>query len=473
MNQLNGQDSFFYYLESQYSPLHLTQVNVYRRSGPKRRLSFDEIRAHFSERLSSIGVFHRKIMPVPLALDNPYWVDADNVDLDSHLFHIRLPTPGGVEELLGILPVIIERPLDPARPVWEAFFIDGLDTFLDYPKGSFALVIKVHHAAMDGAAGNELNHVLHDMTPKGDISFETATPKKAPVPTSGQMACSAALNWMMKPAQLYWKMTQTAFSVLLSPKKTTRAGRDIHVPKSRFNDKVSLTRIVRARVFNMDEVKSIRATIPGVTINDVLLTICGGFLRRYMLASGDLPEEPLVAALPVNARTAATMNAVGNYISVMRSPFGTHIENPIERLRWVTRATTKAKEDAEQIKLKEISGMVNAMPTLPIALISQLFGFFRLGRAGPALCNCVITNVPPLRDRFYLKGALLDVIVGPGPILDGMGLIISAITCNNKMGVTFTSCREMIPDPTFASECLRDAYKDLREATGVEEILET
>ena len=171
MKQLSPLDSIFVYNEQPNSPLHISPITIYDPSTAENGVvSFDDVLETFRSRLQLSPVFRRKLVRVPFNLDSPYWVEAKNFDLEFHVRHQALPRPGNMRQLNNLLARLHSRPIDLTRPPWEAYLIEGLDSIDGFPRGCFALYLKIHHSAIDGATGNQIIEALHDLTPEpGDF----------------------------------------------------------------------------------------------------------------------------------------------------------------------------------------------------------------------------------------------------------------------------------------------------------------
>ena len=211
-----------------------------------------------------------------------------------------------------------------------------------------------------------------------------------------------------------------------------------------------------------------RKAVAGATVNDVVLTISGGALRDYLQSKNELPEESLIAMAPINTRRPEEAKVAGNILSMMFVPFHTDIEDPLARLRAVTEATTGAKETRHAVSARQMTDITQHIPSATTALAGKLITSLGLGHRAMRLCNCTITNVPGPQQPLYLNGAKLIKSTGCGPVLDGMGLIITAISYNGEIVFSFTGCRAITPDPELLSACTRRAYRQLKKAVAEE-----
>jgi WS/DGAT/MGAT family acyltransferase len=237
------------------------------------------------------------------------------------------------------------------------------------------------------------------------------------------------------------------------------------VPRTRFNRPVTAHRAIGFERFSLDEVRAMKNEVPGATVNDVALTICGGALRRYLDAKGELPGQPLMAMAPINTRKDRRDYKMGNQVSAMFVPIGTHLEDPLERLQVVRDATHSAKQMTNAVGAELMTRYGEFVPAALSNLAQRLTAeYARANRMAPAF-NCSITNVPGPQVPLYMMGCRLITTLGYGPVVHNMGLIIPISSYCGEFTVSFTSCREMIPDPDFFMACLRESFDATRRAT--------
>jgi hypothetical protein len=343
--------------------------------------------------------------------------------------HIALPQPGDWRQLCIQASRIHARALDLNRPLWEIYVIEGLDSISDLPPGSFALLTKIHHSAIAVESRNEFIELLHDTTrrPPKDAPPEPWFPERAPGAMS--LLCRAGLHLMFSPARLLnpWLRAMPAMAAF---------ARDVMQPEhamtaTRFNSVVSSHRVFDTRRFMREELECIRSLSEGASINDAVLAVCAGGLRRYLAAHAELPRADLSAIVPLSLEGEA-----GGPAASRRIGLGTHIEDPVQRLAWICGQTSAPP------------------PAVPAAL--------------PALACCTITHVPGPAQPVYLHGARMSYCSAILPIADGMGLVFAVTDYDGRIVVSPTSCRELIPDPQAFTQCVRDSFQEyLALARGV------
>ena len=220
-------------------------------------------------------MFRQRLVRVPLDLDHPYWIEDPDFDLEFHVRHIALPQPGDWRQLCIQVARLVSRPLDLDRPLWELYVIEGLDNVVGVPAGSFALVTKVHHAAIDGMSGMEMTTAIHDDSPTAAPPTPSGSWRPGTVPRPGELLWRAGVNNATRPAhagrvmaravpQLGRLARQLRRGTISSPPTT--------IPRTRWSGPVTAHRVFDAIRLELDDLRTIKQTVPGATINDVVLT---------------------------------------------------------------------------------------------------------------------------------------------------------------------------------------------------------
>jgi WS/DGAT/MGAT family acyltransferase len=324
----------FLHAEIDGLPQHIGGVSIYDQStAPGGKVRFKQILAMLESRLHLSPIFRRKLAFVPYGLGRPYWVEDPDFDLEYHVRHIALPKPGDWRQLCILSARLHSVPLRRDKPMWEMYVIEGLNNVEGYPPGCFALLLKVHHCAMDGATGTQFMNIVHDLTP------ETSDPGKPPPwiverLSTPRMLARAYFDMWKKPGQVV-DFVQQAVPAFLRIRRGYREER-FHAleerQKTRFQGKISRHRVVDARKFDFEEVRAIKNTQEGATINDVMLTIVSGGLRKYLDSKGELPEQSLVTGCPIDVRSPEERASGGNMVGFMNLSLRSDITDPAERL---------------------------------------------------------------------------------------------------------------------------------------------
>jgi len=237
------------------------------------------------------------------------------------------------------------------------------------------------------------------------------------------------------------------------------------VPVTRFNSSVSPQKMFGAKAFRLDELKAIRKAVPDSTINDVVLAICAGGLRRYLEHHGELPDESLIAWVPINARQGggSDPDAPRNNVTSMTVPIRTDVEDAVERLTLIQQVTRKSKEAKSGVSARLMTDLSKHVPAATQVLASRLV--LRAGMTS-SMCNLFISNVPGPQVPLYMNGAKQVGAYGLAPLVNGMGLFIATPSYNGEITFNVISTREIMPDVDFFVECIEKSVNDLKKATA-------
>ena len=469
MQQLSGQDAMFLHAELDGLPQHIGGVSIYDQStAPGGKVRFKQILSMLESRLHLSPIFRRKLALVPYGLGRPYWTEDPDFDIEYHVRHIALPKPGDWRQLCILAARIHATPLRRDKPMWEIYIIEGLNNIEGIPPNCFALLMKVHHCAMDGATGTQFMNIMHD------LSNEIRDPGKAPPwlverPSTMGMLTRAYLDMWRKPGQLLDIVKQAGPAFMrIRRGKEEESFRSLGTkPKTRFQGKISRHRVVEARNFEFADIRDIKNTQPGTTVNDVMLTIVAGGLRKYLESKGELPAQGLVTGCPIDVRSAEERSAGGNMVGFMNVGLRTDIEDPIERMLAVHTETKSAKAYAQALGPRFAVDLTDVMPGNVLSLAIRTASATGLAEAS-TMFNTIVTNVPGAPFKLYLCGAELVRSFSLGPLLPNVGLFhIVYSTVHKKEGtvtLSFTACRDMLPDPAFYADCLQASFEELKRA---------
>ncbi len=467
LKQLTGLDTMFLFLEKTRTPLEVSTIQIYDPStAPGGTVRFKEILATFESRLERSKVFRRKLLKVPFSLDHPYWVEDKDFDIEYHVRHIALPRPGDWRQLMIQISRLQSQHLDHSRPLWEAYMIEGLDNVKGVPRGSFALFMKMHHATIDGASGKEIQKAIHDLEPaKIDLAeHQPPGPRDLPEPpgTWGLLARS--------PVSYLKNSTKLVLGVASAAPRLVKAGLEkrkkpgAEIPKSIFNvGRASANRVIDGRFYDLAEVKAISRAVPNTKINDVVLTVISGAMRKYLKAKGHLPDKSLVTAVPLDIRKDGKHQGHDNMVSTMNVSLHSDIADPVRRMHAIHDSARGSKAMTEIIGAGTLTELPMNLPA-PIAKALLPATTELMARQGITPFNTLITNVAGIQQPLYLAGAEMIGLMGIIPVVDQMGLTHSVFSYNGKISISFTGCREMLPDPEFYVQCVDESYTELREA---------
>lgn len=468
MQQLSGLDAAFLYLETANVPMHIGSLAIYDPStAPGGKVGFKDILRYFEQRLHKARAFRQRVVRVPLGADHPYWIEDPDFDLEFHLRHIALPKPGDWRQLCIQTARLHARPLDLQRPLWEAWVIEGLDNVAGVPAGSFALMTKFHHAAVDGVSAAKIAAAFHDLTPDAVAAGADTSWRPEHHPAGVTLLARALLSKVRAPLDLGALVVRNAPAVarLGAGLVSGQLKMNADVPRTRFNGAVSPHRVFDGRNFSLDEVRAIKNAVEGATINDVMVSVCGGALRAYLQSKKELPSRSLIAMAPVSARTQAKSGAAGNMVSTLRLPVRSDIADPLARLEAVREESINAKKVVGAMGATLAAEAAQFLPSMSSGILAQAYGRWGLSERLPLLFNTVITNVPGVQVPLYSMGSKMVANFGLGPVIHGLGLFQPVISYNGQISVSAISCREMMPDPGFYCDCLEESFSALRAVT--------
>lgn len=477
LEQLSPLDASFLYLENERVANHIGGLYIYDQSTvPGGMLGFKDILRYMESRLPLAPRFRQKVQRVPLGLDHPYWVDDDRFDLEYHVRHVALPRPGDWRQLNILVSRVMDRPLDLNRPLWTLHIIEGLDNVEGVPPGSFAMVSRMHHAAIDGTSGMAMNLALHETEP-GPSTPPTIpwTPAKAPNPLD--LAIRAHMNNIAQPFRFMRVMAESmpASARLLTvlPEEHFSIPNPIgEVPHTRFSGAISGHRMIDGISLPLDDLKAIKDAVPGATVNDVVLTLGGGALRHYLDDKNELPDQPLITLAPISVRgqdnrtNGMTGMAAhpGSQITGMLASLGTDVADPLKRFAAVHGSTLNAKELTHAIGAKLMTDYSQFIPAATTGLAARLFSQLGLATGLRPLFNTVMTNVPGPQMPLYLAGAKMVSQWGLGTVQDGLGLSHSIVSYDGNLTICAVSDRTMMPDPDIYMDAYRESFAQLKAA---------
>jgi diacylglycerol O-acyltransferase / wax synthase len=462
MNQLSSFDALMLFGETPRTPMHVSPFFIYDPStAPNGVVRFKDILRTFEQRVALAPILKRKLVRVPFDLDEPYWVDDPDFDIEHHIRHVALPKPGDRRQLQILLARLTAYPMNLNRPVWDAYVIEGLDNVSGIPKGSFAVLLRIHHAAIDGTSGHAVLRVLHDLVPN------PPKPKKpsrkdyvpAPMPSTGQMLSRAYFHLIDKPGKIAKVVANTVPAMRRAKNlKLEHPGEARSTPVTRFTGKMSSHRVVILLNLDMSVLRPVRLAAEGATLNDVIVSIVSGAMRKYLEAKGELPEQSMSTAMPVNTRTEADMDKPGNIVSMAMVNMHSDIVDPLQRVHAIHASAVFSKAYSNAVGAHIMADVAESVPTGITALGTRAASAAGLMEKLPV--NTIVTNVPGPQVPFYMAGAKVVEFHAVGILIDGLGLFHSVNSYCGNIAITALADRQMMPDPAFYEECLRESYEE-------------
>ncbi|GAC1439439.1 MAG: wax ester/triacylglycerol synthase family O-acyltransferase [Solirubrobacteraceae bacterium] len=480
MRQLTSLDTQFLALENDRQTGHVGGLAILDpATTADGTLDVFDVQALILERLPLLPPLRWRLAEVPLALDYPYWVDDVNFDIEFHVREMALPAPGSDVQLAEQVARIASRPLDRARPLWELYLIHGL------AGGHVAMLTKIHHALIDGMSGAEIMGLLLDLGPDGpELPREPGWRGEAEqMPGTAEMLARAMVGLPRYPLRALRALPHaipniedTPFGTfpgaglagaLLDRGRSVLAGRRIRgasrysAPRTSFNGRLTPHRRFTFGQLSLDDVKEIK-NANSCTVNDVIVCVCAGAVRRWLLEHDELPQEPLVAQIPVSVRSGEEIGTYGNKILLMSAPLLTNVEDPLERLRQTHDALSEMKERHRALPATLLQDANNFIPPAVFARAAQLT--FRLSTSGAArpTWNLVISNVPGPQIPLFCAGARLVANYPVSVITDGMGLNITVMSYMGSLDFGIVADREQMPDLARMMGWLGESLSELK-----------
>jgi len=456
-------DATFLYIETPAGHMHVAMVGIYDVSTMPGGYSFERIKAHIAERMQVVPPFRRRLVEVPFKFHHPVWVEDPNFNLDYHVRRIGCPAPGGRRELGEVAAQIASIPLDRTRPLWEAWVIEGLK------QDRVGFVVKVHHAAIDGASGAEIMTSLYDLSPEAapldPVEIETER-----IPNDVELVSYAAMSKLRRAKDAVPLVGRTVQSVAnmvgrVRDPNEQHGAIPLTAPRTPFNHSIGPHRSVAFARIPLDETKAVKVALD-VKVNDVVLALCAGTLRRYLAIHGGIPADPLVAVCPVSVRADEEQGTQGNKVSAMFASLATNIDDPAERLATICASTDGAKQDHNAIGARMLTDWAEWAAPRTFGLASRLYSSMNLADSHRPIHNLVISNVPGPPFPLYLAGAELVAAYPMGPIIDGAGLNITVLSYRDHVDIGFLADRDLVPDVWELAAQVQPAFDELKALAG-------
>ena len=444
--------------------MHVSPVLIYGpRAGTSQSLDISAVRQTFEDSLPNSPILTQKLLSLPMGMDEPYWVTDEEFDLKQHVSECQVPSPGSREQLKTLLARLHAKGLNMDKPLWYAWFITGLDNIEGIATGSSALMIKIHHAAIDGVSLAGLVAALHD--DKAHDAKQSGIRQQG-APDRVAMWNRASIKQWTRPLKLATTVSRLipAVSKMRELKKTAEFSSSTKHSKTRFNAVVTSGRVIGTLQIPAQGLRAIKRAVRRVTPNDIAVSIVGGALRKYLLAHGELPRASLVCGAPINLRSRND-GTVGNKIATMQIGLATDVADPVERVRAVHQYALMGKARINTLgtgTVMDISDSV-APGVLAEGLRALSFASTRVSEM-PVPFHVMISNVPGPAKPISLGGAPLYSLIGLGPIRHSMGLFHVVSNSAEIYTISFTSCPAIMPDAEFYERCLRESFEELLAA---------
>jgi diacylglycerol O-acyltransferase / wax synthase len=444
-------DAVFLLGESREHPMHVGGLQLYEPPAGAGPEFVRELYDNLVAQQDFQPTFRKRPSTFFGGIANLGWTYDTDVDIDYHVRRSALPSPGRVRDLLELTSLLHSSLLDRHRPLWEAHVIEGLKD------GRFAVYSKFHHALIDGVSALRLTQrALSNDPDDPEIRAIWSLPKRKrksnPSPRLSSLMRTAGSIAALAPSTV-----SLARAVLFEQQLTL----PFRAPRTMLNVKIGGARRCAAQSWSVDRIKSVKRAA-GVTVNDVVLTMCSGALRYYLLEQNALPDTPLVAMVPVSLRREDEADAGGNLVGAILCNLATDTEDPAKRLEIVSESMCNNKKVFSQLpRFQALALSVMNMGSLALAAIPGW-----VASTSPPF-NLVISNVPGPQEQMYWGGARLDGNYPLSIALDGLALNITLVSNAGNLDFGLVGCRRSVPHLQRLLAHLESSLKDLERAVGV------
>lgn len=442
MERLGGLDAGLLYSESVTVPLHVSSVVLVDTSTVPGGFTYERFRRDVGDRIRALPELRAKLGDSQFNLDHPVWVQDNDFDLDRHLNRIALPSPGGREELADVCGHIASIPLDRSKPLWEMWIIEGLDGAALDAGGPLALMIKVHHAAVDGVSAANLLETLCDLEPDAPPPAPVEGPGDAP---AWAIAADGFVRFVTRPWQLTRVVPETAAMVVKTVNRAvsgTAMAAPFTAPRTRFNAELTSERSIALVQLDLGDVKKVKNHY-GVKVNDVVMALCAGAMRGYLADRDELPAKPLIAVVPASVHGQSDRPG-RNQLSGMFCNLHTDVADSLERLETIAASNKRAKEHSGSLGPTLLVDLAQLLSRNMYGWMLALLSRTPLTRT--AIHNVVISNVAGPPATLYSCGAEVTALYPLGPIFHGSGLNITVMSVADRLNVGIISCPQLVDD---------------------------
>jgi WS/DGAT/MGAT family acyltransferase len=465
MKSLSGVDAAFLHLETPDTPMHVASLSVFDLPAGARRDFHAEVKRQLARRLHLAPVFTRRLAPMPMQLANPVWVYDDAVDLDYHVQQVTLPPPGTLAQLEDCAAALHGELLDRHRPLWRLYVIDGM------AGGQVGYYFKAHHAVLDGQAGVLLARTLFDVSPRPPAIRRPARAGAAEHPGAIELGAAALRHDAGQYVKLVRHLPDVVRTLagMFGPagRRATRGrlGQNFAFgPATPLNVPITGERGFAGLSLPLEALKALAAAHEA-KLNDVVLALCAGALRRWLARHGGIPRKALTAAMPVSLRqpgnTEYTTQAAMPLVNLH-----TNVADPLRRLRAIRDAAGAVKAMMQQARgLVPLDFPSIGVPWVLHAL-AELYGRSRIAGVMPPLANVVISNIPGPQVPLYAAGARMSTYWPMSIVEHGAGLNITVMSYAGAMGFGFTTARAAVADAHQLTQALAEAFDELVARTA-------
>src|SRR3954464_109232 len=457
MDRLSAIDASFLTQEKESSHMHVGAVMVFEGPPP----SYDEFVEQVESRMHLVPRYRQKLAFPRFEMGRPMWVDDPSFNLEYHVRHTALPKPGATDQLRKLAARIFSQRLDRSKPLWETWLVQGLED------NRFALISKTHHSMVDGVAGVDLASVLFDLSPvPSKVDPEPWTPH--PEPTDAELVAEGVKGVVKRPFSLASgaiKAAQSPGRTISTVRESTEALGEVvwaglnPAPDVPLNVPIGPHRRLENMRATLDDFKTVKRTFGG-TVNDVVLAVVAGAIRRWLHSRGVRTEGmELRALVPMSIRSEEEMGAGGNRIAAMRGPLPVYVDEPVERLRVVRESMSGVKDSKQALGAEVIAGLQDFAPPTLLAQASRL-------NFSTRLFNLIVTNVPGPQFPLYLLGRELEELIPVAFLPENHALAIAIMSYNGTVDFGLLADYDSMEDINILGDGINEALDELLAAAG-------
>jgi diacylglycerol O-acyltransferase len=475
MEQLPGADAAFLALETPEAPAHVGGLTILDPT-TSPDFSFAKLVATVGQRIRLAPRLTQKLLELPLGLDRPYLVDDPDFDVQKHIRRIAVPGPGGLRELAELVSYLHGRPLHRDRPLWELWFIEGVED------GKCAMFMKSHHCLMDGNAGAGMGELLCDLEPDppaGPLppaARARADDEKDPTERSyseleiGLRAARHLAEGPRKLLDLGGRMLRQTAGIVWASRREGAPPLPFSIPPTSFNRDVGPRRAFAATSVDLDDIKTVKKHFD-VTVNDVVLAITGSAVRNYLMQRDQLPDESLVSIIAVSKRAEGD-DEMRNQVTMAPCVWASDEPDPVERLRKIHRNADTAKEVSANYDAEMLAGLGDAFPPG----LTNLFMRTLAPSLAPVMTpgNVLVSNVRGTPVPLYVAGARIETMYPLSILMPSQGLNVTVVSYMGKVDVGWIADPDLVDDiwglaeevPRALAELLEEAEKETEVASA-------
>ncbi|MFP5218731.1 MAG: WS/DGAT/MGAT family O-acyltransferase [Actinomycetes bacterium] len=463
MEQLSAMDAAFLYIETDTLPQHVLGIMLLDAEGSQGRFTAERFREVTEQRLHLMPAFTRRLAQVPLNLDHPYWVPQDDVDLDEHISVLRCPEPGDLRALGDLVGELGSVPLPRDRPLWQLWLVEGVQG------GQVALVAKLHHSTLYGAAGADMMAQLLDLEPEPrTVEPPDDEPAGEVMPSTVSLLGRAAVNGARRPLtgarNLLGAARRTAAvggHVARAAVSRSAVAMPFSAPRTPLNGRLTARRQAAFTTVAFSDVLEVKRAFD-VKVNDVVLAAVTASLRDYLLTHGGLPTRSMVASVPMNLGAGAVEGT--DRITAFMVPLPVQTADPVQQLQEVAEATRDSKGMTDALGPETVGDVAELIPPLLMVGGSKLYDGLGLSRLHPPLQSVVVSNMPGPPIPLYLAGARVNAVYPFGPLLPGSGLNVTVLSNMGDLDVGMFGCPDLVPELWYLADAFPKAVAELLTA---------